>query len=158
MKGNFFSGDEYYCDPHRALLLRMITITYQHANFRELDDVAEKYRKNEIYESRCYILSDKFEKDCLLVDDVMTPAVIDEVRKCRWSTIAWHRCVVCGRYADNQYSDYWICDIHQKIIKAYNEDPDIEEEVRIAEEKRKPKKDRQVYLPYWRRVKESCRV
>lgn len=158
MKGCFFSGDEPYCDPYRALLLKVIMISYQHAHRRELEDVSKNYQRNEVLESRCYLLSDKFLKDCELIDDVMTPDVIAEVRKCKWSILPERRCAVCGCYTGNKYRDYWMCFAHTKIIRAYNEDPDILEEIRIAEERHKPKKDRQVYLPYWRKVKENCRV
>jgi hypothetical protein len=111
-----------WCDTgYRSLWCNMLKMSIDHSMGRNLNVTGNyklKYKKTEIHFSRCYVLSDLFEHDCIFIG--FSDGLIDDIRaKCKKS---WHvkGCVVCGRGNEE------VCWEHRRVVEEFNKGRDIE--------------------------------
>jgi hypothetical protein len=130
MNGAFACPNEIPDDPYLRLMFDMVWNSIKHSQWQAIWDVVGKgERKKEVYESRCYILSEKFFDDCIWLD--LSDDFIESQRGA-WSRSVTKICIVCGRNCScgmglYMHKGYYLCWEHNEIVKAYDNNRDVNE-------------------------------
>ena len=124
MKGLKIGHEISLFESYKAMMCDMMNMSIKHAHNLELSDIenTKKNQRIECYESRCYLLSNTFEQDCMWFD-MLDDAAIAEVRKCKWSiNTTWKTCIVCGTACHQGYfyDGRRFCWEHYNILQVYN--------------------------------------